>query len=191
MFLSFLEKIGLVFKLLFSSFLEIELGVLALLFFLILVVNLKTKNKIYNYAASFIILSFLGVVIFLNYDTVIYFLDVVLKTIMQFIYFPSVAVYFLMIFLTSVFLIVTIFKNNISNVKKIFNYLCFTFILFMFFSFIAIVIDKKLDLIDVVSLYTNNNVLALVQISNFIFLLWIVVTIFYKLYHYFKVKYDK
>ena len=56
MLLPFLEKLTLIGRLLCSSFLEIGLSILTLLFFLILVVNIKAKKKVYNYLMSLIMI---------------------------------------------------------------------------------------------------------------------------------------
>lgn len=191
MVLSFLEKLTLIGRLLCSSFLEIGLSILTLLFFLILVVNIKANKKVYNYLMSLIMIVFLGVVIYFNCDYVVYTVDIILKTIMKYIYFPSTAVYFMIVFLSVIFLVVTIFKNNLSNFKKGFNYLMFSLIFLMFYSFMAVVSTSKVDMMDTVSMYTNNYILSLVQISNVIFIFWLIITLFSMLYRFFKKKYDK
>ena len=177
MVLSFLEKLTLIGRLLCSSFLEIGLSILTLLFFLILVVNIKANKKVYNYLMSLIMIVFLGVVIYFNYDYVVYTVDIILKAIMKYIYFPSNAVYFMIVFLSFIFLVVTIFKNNL--------------LFLMFYSFMAVVSTSKVDMMDTVSMYTNNYILSLVQISNVIFIFWLIITLFSMLYRFFKKKYDK
>ena len=117
--------------------------------------------------------------------------DIILKAIMKYIYFPSTAVYFMIVFLSVIFLVVTIFKNNLSNVKKGFNDLMFSLIFLMFYSFMAVVSTSKVDMMDTVSMYTNNYILSLVQISNVIFIFWLIITLFSMLYRFFKKKYDK
>ena len=93
--------------------------------------------------------------------------------------------------LSVIFLVVTIFKNNLSNFKKGFNYLMFSLIFLMFYSFMAVVSTSKVDMMDTVSMYTNNYILSLVQISNVIFIFWLIITLFSMLYRFFKKKYDK
>jgi len=47
------------------------------------------------------------------------------------------------------------------------------------------------DLLDTTKLYENDTILSIVQVSNFILLIWLLYTGFYYLYKYFKKKYDK
>ena len=63
--LSLLEKIGVIFKYTFSSFLSIELFVLSLLVFLVLYINIKRKNQIIQLSSFVLYIGFIiGVFIF-------------------------------------------------------------------------------------------------------------------------------
>ena len=55
----------------------------------------------------------------------------------------------------------------------------------------AVVSTSKVDMMDTVSMYTNNYILSLVQISNVVFIFWLIITLFSMLYRFFKKKYDK
>lgn len=57
-------------------------------------------------------------------------------------------------------------------------------------SFIALAAYDSVDLVDVTNLYQNDTILSLVQVSNFLLVIWLFFTGFYYLYKYFKKKYD-
>ncbi|MDD5888932.1 MAG: hypothetical protein PUC82_05565 [bacterium] len=190
MFMGLLEKLQLVFNYAFSSFLEIGLFILTLLFFVLLGLNVKYKRKIVNYLGILTVSIFIVIVFLLNKDYTIYCIDFLLKGLMQYFYFPSTVIYFLMIFLVTIFIIVTIMSNKLTIVKKIVNYLSFAILYFLFFSFIGEVIHSGIDLADKVQLYTNSLILAFIQISNLVFLIWVIYTLFWHLFSYFKKKYD-
>ena len=61
---------------------------------------------------------------------------------------------------------------------------------FLFTSFISLATYDGVDFMDVTKLYQNNTILSFVQISNFLLLIWILFTIFYHLYLFYKKKYD-
>ena len=63
-------------------------------------------------------------------------------------------------------------------------------IYFLFFNFIIVVFNNKLDLTDKVGLYADKTVLSIIQLSNLFFVAWLIVLLFYKLYDYFKNNYD-
>ena len=185
MFLSLIEKIGLVIKNAFSSFMGIEMFLIILLLFLFLVLNIKRNNKIVKWSFVISVIAFMAVIIVMNFDYAIYSIDYLLKTIMKYIYFPSTVVYFLIVVLSLVFILISNF-SKMPYYKKVLDISFFSIIYFLFFNFITAIGQYKLDLADKVSLYSNNLVLSIVQISNLVFLIWIIVILFYKLYNYFK-----
>lgn len=191
MFMSFLEKIQTLFNYMFSSFLTIELFILILLFFFLLILNIKRKQRIVNYFTSICIIIFMGIIIFLNWNYVVYCFDYFMEGIMKNILFPSTVVYFWIVFLVSLFTIITILNKKDMKFKRYVNYISFAFIYLLFSLFIVEVISNKIILADRVELYTNNVILAIVQISDLIFVLWVIYTLFWYLFRYFKKKYDK
>lgn len=184
------NKIGYIFKYIFSSAITIELLIFCLLLFTLLIVNLKRRNVLIN-------LGFIGIYIGLLLGVLVSYNDYVklcfnstVKGIMQYIYFPSTIVYFFIMLFVSIMIIYTIFNKKITMFKRIFNYICFSLIYFLFLLFVTMSASNEIELNSMKQLYTNSTILSLVQISNLILLIWIVFTIFYKLYGYFKKKYD-
>ena len=170
---SFIKKIFGIFKYIFSSMTTIELFIFSLLLFTLLIVNLSRKEKIINIGFIGIYLGlFLG--IFISYfDYVRLCFRLLTKSIMKII-----------------MILYSIFKKKLVKWKKIFNYAVFNIIYFLFMLFVTEAASKGIELNDMKALYTNNNILFLVQISNLLLLFWIIVTLFYKLYLYFKKKFD-
>ena len=187
---SFFGKILGIFKYIFSSMTTIELFIFSLLLFTLLIVNLSTKEKIINIGFIGIYLGlFLG--IFISYfDYVRLCFRLLVKGIMKYYYFPSTIVYFFIILFSVIMILYSLFNKKISKFKRIFNYAVFNIIYFLFMLFVTEAASKGIELNDMKALYTNNNVLFIVQISNLLLLFWIIVTMFYKLYLYFKKKYD-
>lgn len=188
--LSLLGKMGTVFRYIFSSFLSIEMFILSLLLFIILVVNLKQNNPIIQMIAIGIYIGFV-IGIFITYTTYVKScVDSFVKAIMNYIYFPSTIAYFFIILFVTVMILWTIFQKKLSFFKKTVNCLFFSVLYFLFMSFISLATYDGADLLDLSVLYQNDTILSLVQISNFILIIWIVFTAFYWLYLFFKKKYD-
>ncbi len=188
--LSLFEKFGIVFRYMFSSFLSIEMLILSLLLFLILFVNLKRNNRIIQMIAIGIYIGFVvGVVI--SYTTYVQTcIDSFVKLFMNYVYFPSTVVYFFIMTFVSVMIIWTLFSTKLTTFKRIFNYAFFSILYFFFMSFIALATYDGVDLLDTPTLYENDLILSLVQLSNFILLIWIVFTGFYWLFKYLKKRFD-
>ncbi len=188
--LSLIEKLGVIFRYIFSSFLSIEMFILSLLLFIILVINLKRNNPIIQMVAIGIYIGFvLGILI--SYTTYVKScVDSFVKAVMNYVYFPSTIAYFFIIIFVTVMILWTLFRKDLSFFKKVVNYLFFSILYFFFMSFVALAAYDGVDLLDLSSLYQNNTILSLVQISNFILVIWILYTGFYWLFQFFKKKYD-
>lgn len=188
--LSLIEKFGTIGKYIGSSFLAIEMFILSLLLFFILVVNLRRNNRVVQMVAIGIYIGFV-IGILISYSTYVKTcVDSFTKAVMNYIYFPSTIVYFFIIIFVTILILWTLFSKKMTQFKKIINYLFFSILYFFFMSFIALAAYDSVDLVDVTKLYQNETVLSLVQISNFILLIWLLFTGFYHLYRFFRRRYD-
>ncbi len=173
-----LDKLKLLFKYIFSSGITVELLIFCLLLFTILILNMKKKYIIFNLGFIGIYLGLLlGVLVSYNSYVKLCFKSLA-KGIMQYIYFPSTIVYFFIMLFVSIMIIYTIYNKKITLFKKVFNYSCFTLIYFLFLLFVTLSASNDIELNSMKQLYTNNTIVALVQISNLILLVWIVFKFF-------------
>ena len=189
--MSLIEKIGVVFHYIFSSFLSIEMFCISLLLFIILIYNLKRNNRIIQIVAVGVYLGFV-IGVFISYTTYVQnSINSFVKGIMNYIYFPSTIAYFFIMIFVSAMMIYTLFHKKMSYLKKIINYSIFSILYFFFMSFLSLAAYYGYDLMDIPALYENDVILSLVQVSNLLLLVWIIFTGFYHLYLFFKKKYDK
>jgi len=188
--LSLMGKIGIIFKYIFSSYLSIEMFILSLLLFMILVVNLERDNHLVQMVAIGIYIGFV-IGILISYSAYVKTcFDSFVKAVMNYIYFPSTIVYFFIIIFVTGMILWTLFSKKLTKFKKIVNYLFFSILYYFFMSFIALAAYDGVDLVNVSELYQNNTILSFVQISNFLLVIWLLLTGFYWLYKYFHKKYD-
>lgn len=189
--LGLFDKMKIIFQLLFSSFMSIEIVLFFLLLFLLLVFNVKIKNKLVPIILSIFLVIGISVFCFVFSSYAITCLDSFIMKIMDYYYFPSTIVYFfIFLFMVSVCFI-TMFSKKMKPMKKVFNYCCSIIVFLLFSMFIVLAVYSKIDFADTVALYQNNQVLTLVQVSNLIVLFWFVVSCFYYLYLFFKKKFDE
>lgn len=188
--LSLIEKLGVIFKYTFSSFLSIEMFIFSLLLFCILVYSVKVNNHFIQMISIGIYIGFvIGIIIsYTSYVQTSF--NSFTKAILNYIYFPSTVVYFFIIVFVTILILYTLFSKNISNIKKIFNYLFFSIMYFFFMTFMALSAFDGVDLMEITELYKNDTILSIVQISNLLLVIWLVVTGFYYLYRYFKKRFD-
>lgn len=190
MAMTLIDKLKTVVQAAFSSFMSIEILVGCLLLLLLLIFNNKIRNKFVPRGIS---LLFIGLII----TFIIYFwsyietcFDTFILKILNYIYFPSTIVYFFIIIFGLFIFLYSMFSQKLSNFKKIFNYIVMILLLYCFCLFIACSVSNHIELADKVTLYRNNTILALVQVSNLLFVGWGIFTGFYHLYLYFKRKFD-
>ena len=188
--LTFFDKLAVIFKYTFSSFLSIELLIFSILLFVILIINMKRKEKIVTFSAIGIYLGLLiGTMIAYN-EYVFACIKQFFKSIIEFVCFPSTVAFFFTMGIITIIMVYTLFSKKLSNLKKVINYLIFSIIYFLFMSFIAVTAYSDINLESNIALYTNDYVIAIVQASNLLLVIWCVFTLFYRLYLYFKKKYD-
>ncbi|MBQ6477421.1 MAG: hypothetical protein IJI43_03205 [Bacilli bacterium] len=187
---SFFDKIALVFKYIFSSYITIELFIFSILLFALLIINLKRKSTVINIGFVTIFFGLLLSVIVSYTDYIKICFKTLIKSIMKYVYFPSTIVYFFIILFVTCMIIYTIFSKRLTKFKRIFNYSVFSMIYLLFMLFVTISASNGIDLNNMKELYLNDTILSLVQMSNFLLLFWIVYTLFYRLYLYYKKKFD-
>lgn len=188
--MSFWEKLVLVFKYMFSSFLSIEIFILSLLLLFILIFNLKRKNHFVQIIALGIYLGFLIGIMISYHDYVQLCTDRFVKAVMNYIYFPSTVVYFFIIVFVTICMLISVFSKSMTNLKKCINYIFFSLLYFFFMSFIALASYSGVNLANTVDLYQDPVILSIVQASNFVFVIWAIFTFFYWLYSFYRKKFD-
>lgn len=189
--LGILDKMKIIFDLLFSSFMFLEILLFFLLLFLLLVVNTKVKNRILPVVFSILVIILLVVFGVLFSPYVFSCIDSFLLKVMEYYYFPSTVIFFFIFLIAVLDFIYTMFSKQLKSFKKIVNYLYAVGTFFFFVVFIGLATTHNIDLGDVVTLYQNKQILSVVQVSNLLFLVWGIVSIFYYLFIFFQKKFDK
>lgn len=188
--LSLVEKFVVIIKFMFSSFMGIGIFLINLLLILNLIFNINKNVKVYTICILIFVLSFYSFILMGFHEYTYQCVKSLFKFIMNYIYFPSTIVYFFMTFIVILLLFYSVVKKNLSKFKRCFNYIFMGLYILLYSLFLDIVIGSSLNIADKVGLYENNVVLSIVQVSNLVFVLWILITVFYYLYSYFKKNFD-
>ena len=103
--LSLIEKLSVIFKYTFSSFLSIEMFIFSLLLFCILVYSVKVNNHFIQMISIGIYIGFvIGIIIsYTSYVQTSF--NSFTKAILNYIYFPSTVVYFFIIVFVTIFIL--------------------------------------------------------------------------------------
>lgn len=187
--ISLFSKLGNIFGYIFSSFIPVGLLVIFGLLLALLILNLKYENKTFNVVIIGIFIGTLLGIVLSHSDYVAYCVKTFVKAIMNYIYFPSPVVYFFIVLFMICITVKTMF-SNIDKWKRIFNYVVSCIMYFLFFLFIVRVTLYGVVLMDVTNVYSDEVVLSIIQISNSLLVIWILVSGFWKLYNFYKKRFD-
>ena len=188
--ISIFNKLKIIFKYFFSSFMSLDLLIIVLCVFAFLFLNLKSNKKVIKIFVPISTLLFLAFIAMGFHNYVVAAIEQLIKFIMNYFYFPSMSFYFIIIILSTIYLIYNVWSNKYSNRFKIFNY-SFSMILYiLFIGLFSYVVSNNISLSIDYSIYKDKYIISFVQISNIVFAIWIITLGIIKLYKYFKKKYD-
>lgn len=185
-----IDKLLLIVKYITSSFMGIELYLLSLLLFLFTILNIKKNNKVVKIVSIILCVGFLIGLMIAYRSYAMKSIDNLIKLVLSYIYFPSMIVYFFIIFFTTIAFIFTILSKKMVRSKKIINSIVLSFLYFCFMAIISLATKNNIDLSVIHELYKNETILSFVQISNVVFFLWIEYTILYYFYKFLDNKFD-
>lgn len=140
------------------------------LFYIIKVIN--KKQYVLSMIMSFVVI--LGFTIGDNYSVLSNTFDKFMTTIFENVYFPSIYVYMASILIIFISLIISILNIKIRNIYRIINGIAFIFNGILLVLVLSIVSSSEIDVFSISSLYTDKNLLAILEISIVSFILWIV-----------------
>lgn len=178
--LSLIEKIKTLFTLIFSSslFLILLLGIFIILVDVFYISKQSRKVKIMYLIVSVIVMAILLITYF---EEFLKFIDVLNKNIVMLINFPSLLQYTVIIFITLIIMIISIFNKKINRILSRINIGVFIADLFIFFLILDQINKTNIDLSNKINIYSNKNLMVLFEISMIIFVLWLLGLLIYKI----------
>lgn len=115
--------------------------------------------------------------LFLFHDFILKAINFIIQQIFITICFPSILVYIGMLILINFVTFTSLFKKEIPKIMKGIH--IFTYVIFHFISILLvyIIITENIDSSSILNMYTNQNILNIVELSICIFTFWIIVVI--------------
>lgn len=187
---SVINKIGILFKYCFSSFLNIELFIITVLSFVLLYLVLYRNGKVLKVLSSILLILFLSIIIICFCDYAANSVDYFIKALMKYYYFPSMGIYFMIVVFVSILLLISLLSGLFSKFVKMSICILSFLVYLLFIQFLAYIISNNIMLTLDVSIYSNIIILSIVQLSNMLVFIWLVIIFFYKLYLFFRKKFD-
>ncbi len=177
--LTVLENLGILKDVVASSSLYIALIVVGCLIIGFIStttkMNVKYKRRIYFIVYLAVIVSLIGIF----YKDLSTMFDYLVNNLFVVFCFPNLAAYLAAIVFTNVILWTTTLNGKENRTIKFINSTVFVALHYLLLLLLMIVKDKKLDIFSQQSVYGNEQVVALINLSSIIFITWIVFLVIY------------
>lgn len=171
-YLSIAEKFKILFDMILDfKFIFIFLGVLVIATFLYLIK--KIDNRKYIMIITLSLLLILGIDIVINYKELAEVFDNFMTIFFSNIYFPSVYVYVGTLLIVAIAFITSMFNKMLNKIYKIINGITFVMNNILLAIILNIIAKNKIDVFTPNELYTNINLVAVLEISIGLFVLWV------------------
>lgn len=171
-YLSIVEKFKILFDMILDvKFIFIFLGVLVIATFLYLIK--KIDNRKYIMIITLSLLLILGIDIVINYKELAEVFDNFMTIFFSNIYFPSVYVYVGTLLIVAIAFVTSMFNKMLNKIYKIINGITFVMNNMLLVIILNIIAKNKIDVFTPNELYTNINLVAVLEISIGLFVLWV------------------
>ena len=175
-----LEQFKNVYNIFISDKNILIIGIIAVLTLLILeIFSIFNKKKITKILLAFSYLLIFGTLIYFYHNEILTFLDYLMDNIFIFIFFPNLAVYTLTLVIINILMIRTMFYKS-SKIIKTISVLFFVVFNIIFYLIINNVIKNNILVYEPLNVYTNSDLLSMVQISMYIFIIYLIIMLIYK-----------
>ena len=171
-YLSVIDKI----KILFSSIFDFKgvfvFGILMVVFTAFyLIKKLSAKRYTFSMILSMVLVFLISILT--NLKALSKTFDNFMTVFFTGIYFPSIYLYISTLIIVLIGFLYSVINIKLRKVYKVINKVMFVINNIIFVVIINIIAKNKIDIFSINSLYTNKNLVALLEISMSLFLIWI------------------
>ena len=175
------KKLAIFWQVSKSSYLFlIVLAVLLILGFIFLTTNkrnIKRRKLVYIISSAVILILMVA----FYHGSLANIFDYMMNNLFIAIYFPNLAIYFAAIIIMNIILWVSLFNFKTTSIIKKINIVIYVIMNYLLALLLSVINTNKLDIFNQASVYGNNNARALIELSSFVFVIWIIFLIVYKI----------
>ena len=170
-----LEQLSILFNIFMSNKNAVLVSIIAFASLILFTIfNRFNNKKITKIILISIYVILFGLIIYFYHSQLLSLIDYLIDNIFILLLFPNLAVYTLVIITANILLIKSIF----SNYKSIFKFISMIFfILFniIFYLIVDNIIKNNILVYEPLNIYTNNNLLVLIQVSMYLFICYLLI----------------
>ena len=174
-----LDKFKVIYELILSSplFLILILGILLMFIDINYISGPDKRTKKLYGAISFVVI---GLFLYSYKTPFLNILDAVAKNVVAIVYFPSVLEYIVVLLISILVLAYSVFSSEINSIVKKANIIVFIINIILFLLVLNEISISEIDLSNKISIYTNTNMMVLLELSLLLFMIWLVGLFLYK-----------
>lgn len=187
---SLIEKLSMLMKLISSSSLFLICMIIGILLLTVLVICTILNKKVNKWL--FIgVFAVVCILLLINYSSIIIkIFDIILDSIFVALYFPNLPIYISVLLIINTMFIISMFSKKQTKSTKLANIISAILFDFLLVLIIEVVRSNNINVYEEVNLFTNSNLLVLLELSMGIFVSWILASLFISAHTKLK-KYDK
>lgn len=171
-YLSLIEKLKILFDTLLNfKFILVFVGLFLVFTVMYMLKKVNTKKYTLMMISSFIVLF--GISIISNYKVLSSTFDNFTNIFFGNIYFPSIYVYIGVLVVSFIAFITSMLSKMLKRIYKVINGIMFVCNNVLFATVLNIIAKNKIDVFSTSSLYTNTSLVAVLEISMNLFILWV------------------
>lgn len=187
---SLIEKLGILVNIIISSPLFLFCSMFSVALLIYFIICIKKEKKI-NKWIFISIWSVLALILIINYNSIILnLIDKLFDSLFMMLYFPSSSVYFTIILLSNGIFIYSLINRKIKKTYKIVNFINMLIIDLLLILVIDTIKTNEINIYEVLNIYTNSNLLVLMELTSATFVSWILINLLISAHTKLK-KYDK
>ncbi len=170
---SLLEQLNIFWNILISNkYIWIILGIALGLVLLLSLGNKFHNKKITKILYILIYVTLFGTLIGLFHTEILELYDYLVNNIFLFLFFPNLAVYALVLLIVNIIIIKSTFSKDYKVVKGL-NIVFFIVFNIIFYLIIDNIVKNNINVYEQLNVYTNNNLLVLIELSMKLFVVWL------------------
>ena len=174
---SLVEKIHILMKLVSSSSLFLIcsiIGIALLIFFIFCIIFNKKINK-WIFISICLLIS---IILLINYGTLIFnIIDNIFDSLFMALYFPSLSIYVSVLITLNISFIISVFSKKQTKLKKLINITIGVISDFFLVLIIDIVSKNNINIYEQLTLYSNQFLLVLFELSMSLFVSWVLLNL--------------
>lgn len=165
----------------------VSFALILLIFFIVCIILNKKINK-WIFITIWLLLA---IVLMIRYNSVILNLvDNLFNNMFMALYFPNLTIYIIILIVSNFFFIYSIVSKSMKKPYKILNLINSIIINIFLMLIIDTVSKNNINVYDQLTIYSNSNLLVLLELSSAIFTSWMLINLLISAYYKLK-KYDK